>query len=1032
MSEGILKALMQLFAVVVFSTGELHSRRAVVKAFLLRHLNSQQTDDYLALYDQFYLNHESRLNEKGRFNRRVSVSSVKTLRIAVAINEELTYFQKIIVIIQLIEFLNSGVGISDLEHGFVVNVAQTLNIRDDEFRLLYAFIVNPLTDPLVSDQLLIISENERRGALGRFLKWDNLAAEVHVLYLESVQLLLMRCDEGSNLTLNGQLVSPDSVHVLNPGSSIRGRRSDPLFYSDIISCFLSYVSEQPFGFEVSELSYIFRKGKVGLHPMSFSSRSGRLVGVIGDSGAGKTTLINLLCGIYKPSGGYVKINGIDMHQHPEKVEGLVGYVSQDDLLMEDLTVFQNLYYNARLCFGDWNEGQILERVDSLLRSLGLYEVRDMKVGSPLFKNISGGQRKRLNIALELIREPAILFLDEPTSGLSSRDSENVIDLLKELTIRGKLIFVVIHQPSSGVFKMFDQLLVLDTGGYLIYNGEPVESITYFKTGVNHVGRDANECPVCGNVNAEQILNVVNTQVVDEYGNLTSRRRISPREWYDRFNTTQINHVRTSAFELGGELPKVNFRVPGRIRQFAVFTTRDLLSKLRNRSYWFINLLEAPALALLLASLLRYFNVDEAISRGYVFADNPNLVVYLIISVIISLFSGLTLSAEEIISDRKILNRESFLQLSWLSYLFSKVIIIGTISAIQTALFVWIGNGIIEVRDMFVPYWIVLFSAAVFANLLGLIISDSLKKTVNIYILIPFLIIPQLILSGVFVSFDRFNPRFASPDQIPWYGEMVTARWAFEALAVHQYCHNAYQEPFFDLEQQKSRALYMKDYWGPAMFSKLEAANVSLADGDTAKHQKMMKFFISEFDHQVVMGDISMASRIQAMPYNDSLYKQMKNAIDTLRVFYRQQYNVADQQLDDLRNQRIGLMGRERLLEMKDDYYNDALDRFLRNTNQILSDKIIEYDGRYIQKVDPVYRKSDHPYVLAHFLAANKSFGTQTFPTLWINVLVIWIFNVVLFLFLYFRLLPRIMEIGSTLKHHTWNKLEADKEWEEGV
>ena len=217
-----------------------------------------------------------------------------------------------------------------------------------------------------------------------------------------------------------------------------------------------------------------------------------------------------------------------------------------------------------------------------------------------------------------------------------------------------------------------------------------------------------------------------------------------------------------------------------------------------------------------------------------------------------------------------------------------------------------------------------------------------------------------------------------------------------------------------------------------MFSKLEAANVSLADGDTAKHQKMMKFFISEFDHQVVMGDISMASRIQAMPYNDSLYKQMKNAIDTLRVFYRQQYNVADQQLDDLRNQRIGLMGRERLLEMKDDYYNDALDRFLRNTNQILSDKIIEYDGRYIQKVDPVYRKSDHPYVLAHFLAANKSFGTQTFPTLWINVLVIWIFNVVLFLFLYFRLLPRIMEIGSTLKHHTWNKLEADKEWEEGV
>ena len=90
------------------------------------------------------------------------------------------------------------------------------------------------------------------------------------------------------------------------------------------------------------------------------------------------------------------------------------------------------------------------------------------------------KEKRLNIALELIREPDVLFVDEPTSGLSSRDSENVMDLLKELTLKGKLIFVVIHQPSSDIYKMFDKMIILDTGGYQIYYGNPVEAVIYFK------------------------------------------------------------------------------------------------------------------------------------------------------------------------------------------------------------------------------------------------------------------------------------------------------------------------------------------------------------------------------------------------------------------------------------------------------------------------------------------------------------------------------------------------------------------------
>src|ERR1022692_4397255 len=223
---------------------------------------------------------------------------------------------------------------------------------------------------------------------------------------------------------------------------------------------------------------------------------------MGGSGAGKSTLLNLLNGNDIPSSGQVLINGMDLHKEKEALEGVVGYVPQDDLLIEELTVYQNLFYNTKLCFAGYSDEKIAQLVKKLLLDLGLEETSYLRVGNPLKKTISGGQRKRLNIALELIREPSVLFVDEPTSGLSSRDSENIMDLLKELSLKGKLVFVVIHQPSSDIYKMFDKLLILDLGGYPIYYGNPIEALIYFKNAVKHVNANDAQCEVCGTVNPE--------------------------------------------------------------------------------------------------------------------------------------------------------------------------------------------------------------------------------------------------------------------------------------------------------------------------------------------------------------------------------------------------------------------------------------------------------------------------------------------------------------------------------------------------
>ncbi len=1024
MSEGILKALMQLFALVAFPTNESGSRRSIVKTFLTHQLNNQLAEEYLKMYDKFYVEHQRRFKEKDRLPQRIASSSVKVLKIASEINEELTHYQKLILTIQLVEFLKSGWGINMLENEFIDHVALALNIDPVEYESICDFIIQPFENQKPALNILIISDQTPSNQNFRHLYWANLNSEVRILNVESAKLFLMRYDGNVDLTNNGQLVSVNRIHVIRPGSSLRHRKIDPIFYSDISSQFTNDIIETPVSFDVKELEYHFSKKKIGLYPVTFSTQSGKLVGIMGDSGSGKTTLINLLCGIYKPSSGQVTINGVDIHQRKSKIEGLIGYVSQDDLLMEDLTVFQNLYYNAKLCFDDLQDNEIRTKVLGLLESLGLFEAKDMKVGSPLEKNISGGQRKRLNIGLELIREPSVLFLDEPTSGLSSRDSENIIDLLKELAIKGKLVFVVIHQPSSDIFKMFNQLLVLDTGGYLIYNGDAVESINYFKTCINHVHRDENECLSCGNVNAEQVLNIINMEMVDEYGNFSSVRKIEPIDWY-------LKHIEFSIHKNIGDriherpLPKVNFKVPDRLKQFLVFFKRDVLSKLANRQYLLINLLETPVLAFILALIIRYYNVDANNFEGYNFSNNPNLSIFIVISIIIAFFVGLTLSAEEIINDRKILQREAFLNLSRFSYLLSKLVILGGITAVQMGMFVLIGNQILAIKGMFVYYWIALFSTAVFANILGLIISDSFKKTVNIYILIPFLVIPQLILNGVFVSYDRLNPKLSSPDRIPWFGELITSRWAFEAIAAHQYSNNKYQQIFYDYDKQKSQSHFKKEFWYAAMVNKLDKCNRLYDEHNNAELYDGIALIKKELQKENANNRLPKFSRfdlLDTMHYSMSVYTLVKQHLDNLRSYYRKSYNVADIAQDRIKREMVSTPElRAQFLKLKADYYNENLERLIRDNSNLFSDKIIEYNGVLVQKIDPIYKDPESHFLKAHYFSPYKNLWGQSYPTYWVNIGVIWVTCLLLFLILYFKVLDRFFHLGKYLKAKTLKK-----------
>lgn len=1014
MSERILKALMQMFAIIARVDGINDNGRLIVQSFLKQQLNQELVDQYLKIFDEFLEAHHQVTKKKDGTAKRTSLNSVKVLKICTQINAELTQVQKVVVLLRLIEFINSNEEIAEQELEFVTTVAETFNIEDAEFKSCMSFI-QAKGDQIPDSSKVLVIDNKQTHSFNetKHIYAEGVTGQARVLWIPSVNMYVLVYFGKSDLLLNGQLLFQGKVYILTPGSSLRSSKVKPVYYSDILSSFMSDTSKAKVSFVVQNLEYKFKGGKLGLRDINFSEESGKLIGIMGGSGAGKSTLLNVLNSNEIPSGGSVKINGINIHTEKNKIEGVIGHVSQDDLLIEELSVFQNLFYNAKLCFGNKPDKEISEMVVDVLTDIGLIETRDLKVGSPLEKTISGGQRKRLNIALELIREPSVLFVDEPTSGLSSRDSENIMDLLKELALKGKLVFVVIHQPSSDIFKMFDKLMILDVGGYPIYYGNPVDSVIYFKTVVNHVNSNESECIECGNVNPEQVFNIIESKVLDEYGNLTLNRKISPSEW----NVHYREKIEKKVEDVGNytEIPESTFKIPNKLKQFNVFITRDVLSKLTNKQYLSINLLEAPALAFILAYFIKFVNLDLSNKIGYTFRENENIIIYMFMAVVVALFIGLTVSAEEIIRDKKIQKRESFLNLSKGSYLWSKIVIMFSLSAIQAILFVLVGNYVLEIQGMNGAYWFLLFTTFCFANMLGLNISASFNSAVTIYILIPILIIPQLLFSGVMVKFDKLNPIITSQSVVPTIGDAMASRWAFEALAVKQFKDNRFNKATYKYDKALSISTYKKDYWLPAMQSKIDFCESNLKKPESKQEViDALTMIKNEIIKELkVTGNekIKCASleKLDIAQFGPTVANQTRDCLDNLRTVYLNNFKRAT----DLKDKEISKLNKDSVsraqyLKDKDAYENESLHDLV--TNRTTTNRILDLNGEFIQKIDPIYLDPMNNNGKAHFYAPRKKLFGKFYDTYWFNISVVWGMSLLLAITLYFDVLKRFITL----------------------
>ncbi|SDJ96506.1 ABC-type multidrug transport system, ATPase component [Catalinimonas alkaloidigena] len=1027
MSEEILQALTQLFGIITKQDGGVTEKeRAYVIRFFQQQLNKDKVEEYVRLYDKYVGYGQSDAEEeedagggtvvKVKKERKLTSvrDSVRTLALCKKINKTLAQKQKVIALIKLLELVNEDQNFTPQRKQIIDTVSEVFNISQQEYKLIEDFVLCQTGQYADHADLLVVDAHDHLAAAHvHHMHSTGLEGEIMVLKVASVDMYFLRYLGHSELTLNGFTVIPNQVYLFPHGSTLKAAKGEPLYYGDVVGHFVSDATFSNLSFNVDALEFRFPNGHVGLHDVNISEGPGKLIAIMGASGAGKTTLLNVLAGLETPSKGHVLINGIDLHKEKDKIQGMIGYVAQDDLLIEELTVFQNLYYNAKLCFKDLSEEELTKRVDQTLASLGLGHIKHLVVGNVLNKKISGGQRKRLNIALELIREPAVLFVDEPTSGLSSRDSENVIDLLKELSLKGKLIFVVIHQPSSDIYKMFDKIFIMDTGGYPIFYGHPVEAVSYFKRATHQIDADRGQCHTCGNVNPEQIFNIIEAHVVDEYGQFTNERKMTPTQWSnlyaEKFTTERRDDVRDA-------LPQA-LSIPKRFKQFVVFTTRDLLSKVTNTQYLAINLLEAPLLAFLLAFIIRFQNSTDG---TYVFRFNDNIPAFILMSVVVALFMGLTVSAEEIIRDRKIQRRESFLNLSRSSYLMSKVTILFLLSAIQTLTFVMIGNWILGIQGMHLSYWFILFTVSCFANMLGLNISASFNSAVTIYILIPLLLIPQLILSGAIFNFDKLNQWVSTKGKTPLIADMMASRWGFEALTVHQFNANRYQRMIAGIEKEESLSNYLTTYLIPELETRLKQVEEGL-HGDAAQREeaeKNLRILQNELTHPALQEHFSaldLPKQLSPENFNEATAEQLRTSLAAAGEFHKLRFTKANEMKDGV------LMTYENnpnrpysLAELKNRYYNESLNELVRNAT--VKNRVVEWNDQLLRQTDPIYHEPTPDGLLdyrAHFYAPRKHLFGLSIDTFWFNALVIWLMTAALYLTLYHESFKKLIDrLGS--------------------
>lgn len=932
--------------------------------------------------------------------KKILGSSIDINRICAKLNRGSSIQQRLLLLINLVEFAifvqKNSILLSknDYLSVLVKEISDELKISTDTYNLCQNFVSGKLYDIANRKNILIVKSQNPNLKGFHFVQREQLKGYIVFILVPDILAIFFRYHGNENLLLNSKPIQPKVVYAFQSGSVISINSKPILFYGQIIGQFRELSRHEAISLRLKNVEFNYPKSKFGLHNLSFSALSGELIGVMGGSGVGKSTLFNLLNGTLTPKRGNITLNGLPYSENLNYIQKLIGFVPQDDSLFENLTVFENLYYTARLALGNLSAEKTAELVNAKLAEFGLFHIRNLRVGSSLSRNISGGQRKRLNIVTEIIREPKLLLVDEPTSGLSSADSLKIMSLLKEQALSGRLVVVNIHQPSADIYRLFDKILILDQGGYMVYYGNPLEAVRYFKSQAGHIDVEEVECSTCHNIKSDEIFDIIDEKQVDELGQLTDIRKISPFEWTSRFIPTD------DCEEITNPLPETFSVKASLFLQLKIFLQRLTLSKLRDIEFFIFAFIIPVLLATIIAFFSKYSYPNESGGYTYIFYENYNIPIFFLTSIIASMFLGMIVTSDSIIKDANVNKREAFLFLSRKAYYNSKVLFYLGLTVLQTFIYTALSIYILKIKGMFVPIWAILLIMGFFGNIAGLIVSTVFRSLSAAYLIVPFLVIPQIILSGITIPFDRMNHLISNPEYVPAIGIISPSMWGMEALLVYQFKCNQYERHFFNIDMIESQSRIQSQYLIPKLFQLID--NYNQSDGTVREYQK-----------KLILSGINQANiDIDQFPNpNSPEIRQLQLKLQDLQRKHQMRYSMAIRKKDELTANIQGQFeNAEKFVEFKQMYTNRGVDDLTLARKNITALQVV--DNKLVQTIDPIFKIPTSKWGRAHFLAPAKRIGKLLFNTFEFNVMVLLIFLVFIYLLLLLDILPHMLWKGK--------------------
>jgi ABC-type multidrug transport system ATPase subunit/pSer/pThr/pTyr-binding forkhead associated (FHA) protein len=550
-----------------------------------------------------------------------------------------------------------------------------------------------------------------------------------------------------------------------------------------------------------------------LDDVGLTIQPNEFVGLLGPSGAGKSTLMDSLNGMRPATSGYVLINNLDLYRHLDSLKQSIGYVPQDDIIHRELTVYRTLYYVARLRLSsDVSTKEIDQIINEVMDVTGLSERRDVPVSQ-----LSGGQRKRVSIAVELITKPSVIFLDEPTSGLDPATEEKIMKLFRQIAESGRTVILTTHAMEN--VKLFDKIVVL-MRGKLVFYGAPQEALAHIKAESFKDLYDKLEAPVEERI-AQMPALPPNAGKSQKQAFKRQREQIAEEvadEWKRKFQATE--QYRRNVVEPLSGLPRDGraaaparrrMSITDAVRQWATLTRRYMAVLTRDKFNLLILFGQAPIIA-----FLTYLVVGEKSPRDF---------GYFVLA-LVSIWFGTSIASREIIRERAVYTRERMVNLRLFPYVGSKLFVLSIIVSIQCVMLFGSLKMMHYVGLMNLPGWSIpqLFIVLVTAGVgiaLGLFISAMVKTSEMATSLVPLILIPQILFSGL-VGVPKGASRVI--------GTVMPATWAFDGIKQFSTLDTLDEEGSDPDGENKGRGLYKH-------YEDLNDQNVAKAREDVAQYKK---------------------------------------------------------------------------------------------------------------------------------------------------------------------------------------------------